>query len=382
MDSAVHGSGDTTVLVRERVLGLLRDPAGIAGVTMSELDLGLRLMRRARLLGRLAWQLREQGGFPGSLPRTALDQLLSALVSAEAYERVARWELDRLAWALSGMPDVPVVALKGCAYLLAGLPNVRGRSFADVDLLTPRSQLAAVEAELKAHGWQGADLSPYDERYYRTWAHELPPMRHAERECEVDLHHNILMTTARFQPPAELLLQATRAVPGSRFRILAPVDMVLHAMTHLMYGDDLADALRELVDIDQMLRYYGEHEPGFWAALWPRAVQLHLTRPAFYGLRYAWRWLGTPVPETPMHDSLAGGPPAWSVAAMDRLVPLALLPPHPDQPAARVGIARQLLYLRSHWVRMPAPMLARHFVHKLTLRHREREADDDGAARE
>lgn len=368
---------DAIVLVRARVLGLLRDPGSIARLTASELDLGLRVMRRARLLGRLAWQLREQG-FPDALPRTALDQLLSALVSVEAYQRVARWELDRLAWALPDVPEVPVVALKGCAYLLAGLPNARGRSFADVDLLAPRARLGAVEARLKEHGWQGAELSPYDERYYRTWAHELPPMRHAERDFEVDLHHNIVMTTARFRPPAELLLQASRIVPGSRFRVLAPVDMVLHAMTHLMYGDDLADALRELVDIDEMLRHYGTHEPGFWPAFWPRATQLQLMRPAFYGLRYARRWLDTPVPEAVMQASHSTAPPAWTVAAMDRLVPLALLPPHPDRPARRIGLARQLLYLRSHWVRMPAALLVRHLAHKLAMRRGG--ADDEHAA--
>ena len=71
--------------------------------------------------------------------------------------------------------------------------------------------------------WVSAPISPYDDRYYRTWAHELPPLRHRERGVELDLHHNLLMATARSRPSAELLLADAVPVPGSRFHVLAPV---------------------------------------------------------------------------------------------------------------------------------------------------------------
>lgn len=358
--------------VRGLVMAALRNPAGLVELTSCDLDLTIRLMRRARLLGRMAWQAREQG-FSASLPRTAADHLLSALASTEARERVARWELNRLNWALDDLPAVPLVTLKGCAYLLASLPNARGRSFADVDLLVPQADLQAVETQLRARGWQASELSAYDERYYRRWAHELPPMIHPEREVETDLHHNILMATSRLKPKAALLLGEARAVPGSRYRVLAPADMVLHAMTHLMFGEDLADALRELVDIDDLLRHFGKHEPGFWTRFWPRAEQLDLARPAFYGLRYAGALLGTPVPAAVAAASRAGAPPTSVIRLMDQLVPQALFPAHPDAALRRTGLARTLLYVRSHWIRMPAPMLARHLGYKAWLRVRRTE---------
>lgn len=349
----------------------LRAPRAMAALPPAELDLTLRLLRRAGLLGRLAWQLRAEGLLT-DLPRVASDQLLSALVSADACQRAARWELDRLAWALESLPAGPLVALKGCGYLLANLPNAAGRSFADVDLLVTKQALPAVEERLHARGWQASEqLSSYDERYYRRWAHELPPLTHREREIEVDLHHNLLMTTARLKPAAALLLAEARVVPGSRYRVLAPVDMVLHAMTHLFFGDDLADGLRELADIDALLRHFGEHETGFWTHFWPRAGQLDLTRPAFYGLRYASVLLGTPVPSSVAAASRSAAPPAPVLALMDRLVPHALFPVHPDHPLHRSEFARTLLYLRSHWIRMPAPMLARHLGNKLYQRLRQ-----------
>lgn len=358
---------DVAAQVRRLVTAALRDPAGVTELAPRELDLTLRLMRRAGLLGRLASRLGERG-FPPALPCIAVDQLVSARVSVEARQRAARWELDRLAWALEGAAVSPPVALKGCGYLLLGLPNAAGRSFADVDLLVPGRELPAVEARLRERGWQPTVLSAYDERYYRRWAHELPPMTHAEREVEVDLHHAILMTTARLAPDSALLLGEARAVPGSRFRVLAPVDMVLHAMTHLMFGEDLSDALRELVDIDDLLRHFGRHEPGFWQRFWPRAEKLDLARPAFYGLRYAGALLGTPIPAEVAAASRAGAPPAAALALMDRLAPHALFPAHPDLPLRRSALARTLLYVRAHWIRMPPAMLARHLGYKLYAR--------------
>lgn len=354
---------DSTEVVRRLVISSLQAPADVLSRPPDEVDLTLRLLRRSRLHARLASSLQDAGLLDGQ-PPVLLDQLESALVSAHGRERLAKWELDRIAWALAEIPSVPFVVLKGCAYMLLGLPNARGRTFADVDLLVPESSLREVESRLTERGWRSVEVSDYDERYYRAWAHELPPMRHVEREVEVDLHHNILMRTARLSPSSIVMLEEIRPVPQSRYSVLAPVDMVLHAMTHLMFGSEMDDALRELVDIDGLLRHFGEHEPGFWAAFWPRAEQLDLARPAYYGLRYASRWLGTPVPDQVLSASLAGAPRASIRALMDRLVPLALFPPHPDKPAHGIGFARWCLYLRSHWVRMPPLMLARHLAYK------------------
>lgn len=357
--------------VRAHVVAALRDPASLTALAPGELDFTLRVLRRSRLLARIAWQLREQGLLE-RLPRQAQDALVGALATTEARARLARWELDRLAWALADLPDLPLVAMKGCAYLLAGTPNARGRLFADVDLLVPELRLTEIERQLSAHGWRAAELSPYDDNYYRLWTHELPPLTHAEREVEVDLHHNLVMRTSRFRSDPASLLAAARPVPGTRFQVLAPVDMTLHAIAHLLAGGELDDALRELVDIDNLLRHFGEQMPGFWQAFWPRARQLNLARPAFYGLRYAQLLLGTPVPEALRVAAREAAPGRTVLALMDRLVPRALLPQHPDQHSRRTDLARLLLFIRSHWLRMPPLMLMRHLSYKFYLRHLRR----------
>lgn len=345
------------------LLGALADPVAALKRAPSEVDLTLRLLRRSRLLARIACQVRDQGALDAQ-PPVVRDQLVGAMVAASARARLAMWELDRVGWALGNDNTVPVVVLKGGAYALLGLPNAAGRSFADIDLLVPEARLPYLEARLKSLGWQFSEISDYDERYYRQWAHELPPLKHVEREVEVDLHHNLLMRTARLKPSAALLLEAVREVPGSRFKVLAPVDMVLHAMVHLFYGGEMDGSLRELVDIDDLLRHFGATEPGFWEQFWPRAEELDLARPAFYGLRYARFTQGTPVPEAVVAASQAGAPTETIVWLMDRLVPQALLLKHPDAPSMSTGLARLLLFVRSHWVKMPFVMLARHLAYK------------------
>lgn len=356
---------------RDLLIAALVDPRNLVSWSSTDLDLVLRLLRRARLLGRVAGEL-EAAGLLGALPLAARDALASALIAARARARVARWELDCVAQALRDLADLQVVAMKGCAYLLADLPHANGRMFADVDLLVPEARLQEVEARLREHGWQSGELSAYDERYYREWTHELPPLTHEEREVEVDLHHNVLMRTARLRPDPRLMLATARPVPGFRYfgySVMAPIDMTLHAMAHLFYGGEMDDALREVVDIDALLRHFGATEPGYWQDFWPRAVQLDLARPAYYGLRFAQRLLATPIPAPVLTASQAGAPALLVIAAMDRLVPRALFPAHPDRPTRRTGLARALLYVRSHWVKMPPAMLIRHLAYKAYVRH-------------
>lgn len=364
-------------VVRERLVEALHHPAAVFDLPPSDLDLTLRLLRRVRMLGSLADRVRSADLFDAHSTIVG-DQLLSSLVNAEARKRVGLWELNRIAWALAELPGVPLVALKGCAYVLAKTPNARGRMFADVDLLVPESDLRAVETHLRARGWQAAELSAYDDRYYRRWTHELPPLGHVERQVEVDLHHSILMRTARLKPSSAMLLEASREVPGSRFKVLAPVDMVLHAMVHLFYGGEMEDALRELVDVDMLLRHFGAMEPAFWKCLWPRAEALDLARPTFYALRYASMVLGTPVPNWVLALSQAGAPAAPVVWLMDHLVPRALFPQHPDRPSRLTSAARFLLYVRSHWVKMPPLMLARHLTYKVYAGHLKGTRGGDG----
>lgn len=342
---------------------VIEAPSRITSLPEAELDLALRVARRARLLGRLACDL-EAAGCMDALPGTVVDQLISARIMADARVRLAFWELDRISWALEGADVASPILMKGCTYVLLGLPNARGRLFADVDLMTAEKQLEEVENHLNARGWRTTKLTPYDQNYYRNWTHELPPLVHAEREVEIDLHHNILPRTARLKPQSGKLLERSRQLEGSSYRVLCDEDVLLHAMTHLMFDADLDDKIRDLVDIHDLIVHFSAASAGFWPAWQARAAELDLTRPAYYALRYCHRLLNTTVPESVLREVAAWAPPRPILKLMDELVPRALYPQHPDAPQRVNAVARLLLYVRSHWIRMPPWLLAYHLTYK------------------
>src|SRR5260221_6705592 len=188
--------------------------------------------------------------------------------------------------------------------------------------------------------------------------HELPPMVHHDRRSVVDVHHAILPRTSRLKPSSERLLEQATLV-ASGVRVLSPAPMVLHAAAHLFHDGEIAGAIRDLVDLDQLLRVFGQHE-GFWDELSREAVALDLTRPAYYALRYAQRWFGTPIPAAVGATHSAWGPPAATRHLMDALVQRTIPEGFRDTSQAAVFA----LYVRSHWLRMPPLQVLRHLTRK------------------
>ena len=257
---------------------VLRDPRALATLTVNEFG---RVMDAAELAQDLGWlQFRIDNGLqvPHPVPTWLEDRLTSARAMVNEYDRAVRWEIDRLHRAFLGT-GIRWVLLKGAAYLAAGLASGRGRNVADIDVLVPAASLADAEAALREHGWVFRILDPYDERYYREWMHELPPMVHRERGAIVDLHHAILP----YPSPASILRPASRAGGRSRagIRTLSPSHMILHAAAHLFHDGEIAGAIRDVVDLDGLLRHYGT-ERAFWTEFVEEAQGLELTRPAFY----------------------------------------------------------------------------------------------------
>jgi hypothetical protein len=323
-------------------------------------DLLIRQARRTRLQGRIAATVQDLG-IADRIPSRAAGMLTAARYVAAENARMLNWEIGRIHRVLAGL-GLPLVLLKGAAYAAAGLPPARGRLASDVDILVPRARLGAVEAALRDAGWEPIKLEPYDQRYYRDWMHELPPLQHAARGSVIDVHHTILPPTGRVQPDADRLWREAIATPTEGVRVLTPEDMILHSAAHLFQDGDLNFAIRDLVDLVDLLRHFGR-DPAFWDRLLQRAALHDLNRTLFYALRYGERLLALDVPDSVARAMAQGAPPALVLRLMDRLAPRVLLPDHPDEPGhGRAGEAL-LLYMRSHWLRMPPWMLAAHLSH-------------------
>jgi hypothetical protein len=345
----------------------LRQPEAVLQLSLAEWDTLVCNARRANLLPRVAMELEHRGVLP-RVPEAPRAHLEAARILADAQAAAVRREVAFIARALDEI-GVPVVLLKGAAYLLAGLSAARGRMFSDIDILVPVDKLSEVEGRLMLHGWSSAKTSAYDQRYYRRWMHELPPFKHNSRQTVLDVHHAILPTTARLKPDSRKLLAATRTLAGRpELRVLSPVDMVLHSAAHLFCNEDVGNSLRDLADLDCLLREFGA-EPGFWSTLAGRAAELDLSRPLYYALRYAERVLATPVPPEVARAAEIGRPPSWLRRVMDSLFLRSFRVEPPSMPLT--SLARLSLYVRAHWLRMPPLLLAHHLTVKAFRREEE-----------
>lgn len=344
------------------LVAALRRPEVLPTFPLQQWDLLIRQARRADLHARLA-RLAEAAGVLDAIPEQPRGHLIAAMRVADKIAQTTRWEVNQIRSALEDL-DAPVVIMKGAAYLLAELPLASGRLFYDVDVLVPEGTIARAESLLKLHGWGSIKTSAYDQRYYRRWMHELPPMRHGGRETVLDLHHNILPRTARMHPDGAKLIAASVPLAGNApLRVLAPADMVLHAATHLFHEGETHHALRDLFDLDGLLRHFGT-DAGFWAALVPRARALDLLRPLYYALRHTRRLFATPIPADTLAAADAGAPGAMVGTLMDVLFSRGLRAPHPSCADWLSAPARFGLYLRGHWLRMPLHLLLPHLIHQ------------------
>ncbi len=350
------------------VLPVLSQPNLATSLDWAQWDLLLRVLRRQGLLARLHAQL-DQLGVLGSLPGKVQDHLLAARVIADDHERMIRWEVDRVRYALRHH-RIPIVLLKGAAYVAAGLPPARGRLVSDIDILVPESAVVAVETALVTEGWEPMKTDAYDQRYYREWMHEIPPLRHVLRQTDVDVHHAILPRTARISPDSNLLLESAEVVDGGGgVSVLSAPDMVLHSAAHLFHDGDLDHGLRDLLDLHDLLLHFSK-TPEFWGRLVSRACELELQRPLFYSLRYCRKFLQTTIPDHVLAQSVAGSPAAPVVWLMDQLVHSALYPRHPEYTSVFAALEHGLLYLRSHYIRMPLHMLIPHLARKAFRREK------------
>jgi len=308
----------------------LRTPGNTLALDSEGWTALIAMARAEQMIGTLAYRFE---GLP--LPETVARILADARASAEQGRVAALWEAEAARRALTQI-GVPLVLLKGTAFVASRLKAGEGRSIGDLDILVPRAKLDAVEAALLEARWEWVKPDPYDDAYYRQWMHELPPLIHRERDRMIDVHHTILPLTARVTPDAPGLLAASVEVAPGLFA-LSPNDMLVHAAAHLFADGDLAGGMRNLWDVQCLVEQFGTGDLDDRAAhhgLAPQVARALRLAAALYG------------------DGAALNP-------ADRLY-LRRLTARDGWGRATRPAARLAFYVRSHWLRMPPAMLARH----------------------
>ena len=274
------------------------------------------------------------------------------------------WTIERITTMLGDAP-YPRVLLKGAAYIGQGLSIAAGRLPSDLDILVPQANLADTQARLLDAGWIEVELDEHDRHYYYAWSHEVPPMRHPLLALELDLHHNILPPVARTHVDADALLEHLQQSRFPSWQVLDPVDQVLHSAAHLFLDSEARDRLRDLVDMDGLLRHFSALH-GFWERLPVRAKELGLTEPLALACHFAVEWTGTPIPPATLSDIASAGPSQLRRAWMLPMIGSILMPTEPDdRPSWKQNVAATVFLARYHRQRMPLRLLVPHLWHKL-----------------
>jgi len=354
----------------------LRTPERVGELKPGQWDLLLRQGRRADVLARVAARLDETDRW-SAVPAEVARHLRSMQLLALRQHEELRHETEQLR-QLFRRHGLPLVLLKGAAYVLQDLRVGEGRMVSDIDILVPRERLAEAESALMMHGWVSTNHNAYDQRYYRTWMHELPPMRHLHRGTVLDVHHALVPPSGRLRADASAVLADVRPVAGHEgVYTLSPTDMVLHSAAHLYAEGELELGCRGLLDIELLLTQFGA-DPAFWPALTERACMLQWERPLAQALVYVDELLRTPLPAPTLdwarrvHRAPAQ---AWRAGLLDAMYRRALRPDHPSLSDRWTALARAGLYVRGHWLRMPPWLLAGHLARKSWMAlHPPREA--------
>lgn len=315
-----------------------RDAASLAS---RDWDAVIGIARAEAMLATLACHL-EAADLPPHVASLFADQRAAAKVATAQ----ALWEAEMARRSLDPA-GVEFVLLKGTAYAAAQLPCAAGRQIGDLDILVPWHDIGRAENLALLDGWEWVKQDAYDDAYYRDHMHELPPLIHKSRDRMIDVHHTILPRTHRVTPDALALVGDAIQTPDG-FRILNPADMVCHCAAHLIADGDLQGGLRNLWDFHCLTRDFSAADPGFWSAL-DRRVAMHglgaaVHRAArlardIYGARLPARW--------DRHDPT-------DIWFRRRLLA------RDDWGRATHFLLQQGFYIRSHWLRMPPVMLARH----------------------
>ncbi|MHB8947791.1 MAG: nucleotidyltransferase domain-containing protein [Rhodoferax sp.] len=342
---------------RSPLLDLL---AGTLAVEQLDGEGGSLLLAEARasgLLGRVA-NLLASSAQAGALAPHLQAQLSAATIHANRFRQDVWRELGAVEQALSAL-RTPVILLKGASYVLTGLPAAQGRVFSDIDILVAKNQMACAEAALMLGGWAIGKLDAYDQRYYRQWAHEIPPMTHLQRGTTIDLHHSLVMPTCRVQVDSSRMIAAAVPVRGSGFWWrLQDEDMVLHAASHLMLNAEFDRGLRDIGDIDSLYRHFTSLSVDFPARLIARAHELGLAPMLTQVLWLAWVFFKTPLPAHLL---------AVENSLFLRLVARAASTRHPDTRPAGQNWADLALLLREMYLRLPNRLLLAHLLHKMSF---------------
>lgn len=320
----------------------------------------VRILRDQQCLARVGWRL-QRNGLIASVPQFVLNHLKNAELIAQKQHHQVQYEAKLLQRLLQPLTE-HLLFLKGAAYSLQDNADVgRGRTYSDIDLLVDKQSLHQIERELCLHGFFAEDLDEYDQKYYREWSHEIPPLRHGSRGTLLDVHHNLLPPMTGRAPDIQLFFSHT-VQTSSGYTVFSPAAMLLHSTIHLFLSEEIKHGFRDLTDLYLIIEQY--QNPAFWQELVNLAIASGFAAELLLALRYNQKILALQIPEQVQANLKPYQPGRLQLRCLDFIFMHKLQPLHSAYATSKDTLADLLLLLRGHYLKMPLWLLVKHLGRK------------------
>jgi hypothetical protein len=337
----------------------LSKPQILSKLDKNEWQTLLAQANTCQLVGRLN-HLMDIHGYPK--PTYAKWHLESAYKIAEKQRKQAIVELLEVPSALKSLSN-SLTFLKGAAYIAKELPCSYGRTFSDIDVLVKKEDLTQIENILKFSNWLKSEVDDYDEKYYRTWMHEIPPLYHVTRGSFLDVHHNILPSTNKYTPDvASFSFTKVEVENVGIINTLDDTDLCIHMAVHLFTESEFHNGVRDISDFDMLLRHFQQIRPNFVVELIERAKLLGLYDYTRLAIRYAHIVFSTPVKGVILDDLKDKS--NLLTCFQDFCFKNIFRPNHHSCRNWKMSTAEFCLYWRGHLIRMPLRLLVPHLIKK------------------
>ncbi|WP_051275645.1 nucleotidyltransferase family protein [Aestuariibacter salexigens] len=344
-------------VISSHVFFYLKKPTECHALSLEEWAKLILVLRETKLLASFGFRAEHQGCF-SSFPKYAQKHIKSAMVYADRQKQQIKYEAIKLEETF-GAQSIPFCLMKGAAYVVKNERCSEGRLVSDIDVLVRKEDLIASERALKLAMWQTKKLDDYDEKYYREWAHELPPFFHPLRGTVLDVHHNLFMAISDKAPNIDEFLEHSEKVSENGSVFNSP-EMIMHSCIHLFANEDMCSASRDLFDLFLLTNELDEKQwlrlielaniTGFTLELYclltclVKYFDVELVGAAFYF-----------VSECKHKNRYR----FWSV-----VYARAVLPIHPLVTKPADDVARFVVFCRGHLLKMPLSLLIKHLAVK------------------
>lgn len=325
------------------------------------------ILREAKVLGSLYHAAIRNNCFD-SYPKAVQRHIYSAHVYAKRQATQIGYEAKELQ-KLFEQVDVTAIFLKGAGYTLRHSVNGFGRVCSDLDVLVTKQDLTKAETHLKSNRWRSEELSDYDEKYYREWAHEVPPMFQINRATVLDMHHNIYPPISGRAPSVEQFFDSREQTESGCF-VLDPACTILHSAVHMFTNEDSSSWMRDLLDIILLLEEFGDEDT--WQKLMKLALDINFAAELAFCIAAVKYYSNLELPNAAdefISDQKFNFLQTW---LMETVFINAIVPEHDSVNKFKNRLAKQVVYFRGHWIKMPVPILIKHFAIKSFLAIRDK----------